>query len=94
MKVKISEISEAPPLPKLDAGPDAEPVAQRRTLFDTGERRDTPVYRRDALVAGQGLDGPAIVEQLDTTILVFPGDRCVVDEWGNLIITPAQGSGS
>jgi len=94
MKVKISEISKAPPLPKLEAGPDAVPVTQRRTLFDAGERLDTPVFRRDALVAGQKLNGPAIVEQLDTTILVFPGDRCVVDEWGNLIITPAQGNQS
>lgn len=94
MKVKISEISEAPPLPKLQPGPGAEPVAQRRTLFDTSERHDTPVFRREALAAGQILNGPAIVEQLDTTILVFPDDRCVVDEWGNLIITPAQRSGS
>ena len=30
--------------------------------------------------------GPAIVEQLDSTTVVFPGDRAAVDEAGNLVI--------
>ena len=38
------------------------------------------------LVAGTTLIGPAIVEQLDTTIVVEPGDRVTVDALGNLMI--------
>jgi N-methylhydantoinase A len=32
-------------------------------------------------------DGPAIVEQLDSTTVVEPGDRVEVDALGNLIIS-------
>jgi N-methylhydantoinase A len=48
------------------------------------------VYRREALGAGQVLDGPAIVEQLDTTTLVPPGARAIVHESGALIIDRAE----
>jgi N-methylhydantoinase A len=90
MKVKAVGLSEKPPLRHLNEGPDAEPVAQRRTLFAGGVWHDTPVYRRDELAAGQTLAGPAIIEQLDTTIPIFPGDRGNVDAWGNLVITLAK----
>ena len=90
MKVKAVGLSEKPPLRRLNEGPDAEPVAQRRTLFAGGVWQDTPVYRRDELAAGQTLAGPAIIEQLDTTIPIFPGNRGNVDAWGNLVITLAK----
>jgi N-methylhydantoinase A len=48
---------------------------------------DTPIYRRESLSAGATLDGPAIVEQLDTTTVIEPGDRARVDALGNLEIT-------
>ena len=79
-----------PPLPKLDSGPDALPVTYRGTLFKLGEKHNTPIYERSSLKAGQKIDGPAIVEQMDTTVLIFPGDTCDVDEWGNLIISLAE----
>ena len=77
-------------LPKLDSGPDALPVTYRGTLFKLGEKHNTPIYERSSLKAGQKIDGPAIVEQMDTTVLIFPGDTCDVDEWGNLIISLAE----
>jgi N-methylhydantoinase A len=45
---------------------------------------ETPVYRRDQLGSGTELDGPALVDQLDSTVLVPPGVRCEVDEWLNI----------
>ena len=36
---------------------------------------------------GVRFDGPAIVEQLDSTTVVEPGDRVEVDASGNLIIS-------
>jgi N-methylhydantoinase A len=48
---------------------------------------DTPIYRRENLSIGTTLDGPAIVEQLDTTTVIEPGDRARVDALGNLEIT-------
>jgi N-methylhydantoinase A len=50
----------------------------------------TPVYDREALTPGTTLDGPAIVEQADTTIAVEPDTRAEVDRFGNLLITRNQ----
>lgn len=67
---------------------DAQPFEHREVLFESGEGRlSTAVYRREELGAGQRLEGPAIVEQLDTTTLVPPGCRAVVHATGALIIT-------
>src|SRR5256885_1271668 len=63
-----------------------EPARKRRAWFDK-TWRETPNYRREALTAGAILDGPAIVEQLDTTTVIEPGDRARVDALGNLEIT-------
>jgi N-methylhydantoinase A/oxoprolinase/acetone carboxylase beta subunit len=48
---------------------------------------DTPRYSRTALKAGNRLDGPAIVDQMDTTTMIPPGFRARVDGFGNLVIT-------
>jgi len=45
------------------------------------------IYRREAMPAGFRFQGPAIVEQADTTTLVEPGWQGLVDEGGNLILT-------
>jgi N-methylhydantoinase A len=47
---------------------------------------EVPIYQREELVRGQQFSGPAIIEQLDTTTVVEPGDRARVDFCGNLII--------
>ena len=57
---------------------------QRRVYF--GGWVDTPVYWRDHLPLDAELNGPAIIEQMDTTIVVQPGDRVTSDADGNLII--------
>ena len=44
------------------------------------------MYRREQLGVGAALTGPAIVEQLDTTTVIEPGDRVRVDALGNLEI--------
>ena len=47
---------------------------------------DTPIYRRADVGAGALIDGPAIVEQMDTTIVIEPGCVAEADDVGNLII--------
>jgi hypothetical protein len=47
---------------------------------------DVPVYQRAHLGAGTELPGPAIIEQADTTTVLYPGHRAVVDGIGNLIV--------
>ncbi|MEX2535573.1 MAG: hydantoinase/oxoprolinase family protein [Trueperaceae bacterium] len=45
---------------------------------------ETPVYARGALPVGVPVDGPAIVEERESTTVIPPGDRFEVDEVGNL----------
>jgi N-methylhydantoinase A len=62
-------------------------TGSRRVWFAEGGWRDTPVYRREKLPAGARFAGPAIVEQLDCTIVIEPGDRVEADRFGNLVVS-------
>lgn len=47
----------------------------------------TNIYHRDALKAGNMLSGPAIIEQMDTTIVIPPGHTARVDSYLNILIS-------
>jgi N-methylhydantoinase A len=47
---------------------------------------DCPIYLRTGFRAGDGLEGPAVIEEVGATILVYPGDRMHVNEFGHLVI--------
>ena len=64
----------------------ADAQTDTRPVYFDGGFHDTPVYQREALPVDASFDGPAIVEQMDTTILVEPGDHVTSDDEGNLII--------
>ena len=86
LSVKALGELERPVLPRLPSSPWSQPIEYRDTLFAIGERCKTPIYERASLVDGQTIDGPAIIEQMDATVLIFPRDACIVDSWGNIII--------
>jgi N-methylhydantoinase A len=48
------------------------------------------VWQRSVLTSGMAVRGPAIVEQMDTTILVLPGQTATTDTWGNLLIAETE----
>jgi len=78
----------------LDAGPTgvtpAELIAERGVYFEEiGSYEPTPIYLRSTLARDQEIVGPAIVEQPDTTTVVYPGQTLRVDRTGNLIIAVA-----
>ena len=64
----------------------ADAQTDTRAVYFDGGFQDTPVYQREALPVDAAFDGPAIIEQMDTTILVEPGDHVTSDDEGNLII--------
>jgi N-methylhydantoinase A len=41
---------------------------------------------RSGFTAGDRLDGPAVIEELGATILLYPGDKLQVNERGHLVI--------
>jgi N-methylhydantoinase A len=61
-----------------------------RLVWFKGRWVDTLVLQRETLTSGQTIPGPAIIEQLDTTTVIEPGDHAVVDHDGNIIITVIQ----
>jgi N-methylhydantoinase A len=65
----------------------AEPSGTRPVWFDAWVT--TPVYWRDHLPLDLDLTGPAIIEQMDTTIVIDPGARVTSDPDGNLIVRVA-----
>ena len=66
-------------------------VAVERTVRFLDGRHPTPILRRESLAPGTTLEGPAIIEQLDTTTVLPAGFRAVVDEAGNLIVDVPMG---
>ncbi len=75
----------APP-PAGAPGPTPSPIGRRTVHFRWEAADDTPVFRRDALKPGHRLSGPAVIEQLDATTLLYPGDKLIVDAAGSLLV--------
>ena len=91
--VRLTVVAPVPPLPARPAsasGRPAEPSGQRLVYFEEADDfLACPIYQRERLQPGQALAGPAIVEQLDATTLLLPGQRARVDPFGNLILEEA-----
>ena len=67
--------------------PDLARKGARLAYFpELGGMAATPVYDRYQLGPGAGFDGPAIVEERESTLIVGPGGRCRVDAQWNLIV--------
>ena len=80
---------DAPELRKAEVADGvAQEAAERRPVYfeEAGGFLDCPIYERAALGLESRIDGPAIVEQLDCTTVIHPGQLLSVDAWGNLII--------
>jgi N-methylhydantoinase A len=74
------------PIPRGKAKPpDRARRGSRKILFDaaTGAQL-AEVFRRDALLAGNVIVGPALIEEPASVTLVYPGDRVEVHELGHL----------
>ena len=62
---------------------------KRRARFD-GATGDAAVYQRERLDVGHEILGPAVVEQLDSTLVVHPGQVARVDRFKNILITEGK----
>jgi len=80
-KIVLPEISASAP------GSSPEPDHERLASLDPGPLCATPVYRREALLADHVIQGPAIVDQLDSTTVILPGQSARTDRFGNLVVT-------
>jgi N-methylhydantoinase A len=48
---------------------------------------DTPVLERARLLPGHSVAGPAVIEQIDCTTVIEPGQTATVDDHGNVVIS-------
>ncbi|MCJ7872129.1 hypothetical protein [Phaeobacter sp. J2-8] len=82
-------------VPKADhpkfphAGPDASAAltgSRPVWMRDAGGFVETPIFARDLLLPGNVIQGPAIIDQLDTTTVVPPDMVATVDLYKTLIL--------
>ena len=79
------------PVPTVDVptrrhpGGSAEPEEVRQVQWTADRRFDTPVYRWERLPIGFWIEGPALVEERDTTHAVSPGWRVSIDVAGDAV---------
>jgi len=79
------------PTPTLAWAPggadDADPSDARPVYFaEIGDYVETPIYDRHQLHPEQAIEGPAIVEQADTTVVLYPGHRASVHAGGSIVV--------
>ncbi|HVF10525.1 MAG TPA: hydantoinase/oxoprolinase family protein, partial [Abditibacteriaceae bacterium] len=83
-KPRTQRIEPAPP----DGA--AHALQKRRPVYfaESGGFVDCPIYLRYKLGGGAHLEGPALVVEMDSMTVLHPGFRAIVDDYGNLFITP------
>jgi len=67
-------------------------LRESRSVWFDGSWVETPVYHREKLPLDAVLSGPAVLEQMDATTVLEPGDRAVSDADGNIVIEIGDGS--
>lgn len=76
-------------LPSPEQGADASAArigARQVWMPELGDFVECPIYDRALLGAGNLIQGPAIIEQMDTTTIVLPGMTAKVEPYLNLIL--------
>jgi len=87
----VTGVMAKPRLAKIDRG-SARPVVAassgtRRVFFPGHGWLKCATWKREALKAGNRIQGPALIEEHASTTVVQPGDALKVDAFGNLIIS-------
>ena len=86
MELAVAKPQPAPAQP-ADPDPSAAAIGADEVVFAAGPTTAT-LYDRERLQTGHRITGPALLLQLDTTIVVPPGWAGVVDAYGNLLLEP------
>lgn len=75
-----------------NVGDTPTPVAHRTAIFEGGNAAQVPVYIRSALASRTTIEGPAIVVEPDTSVVIPPGWEASVDLQRNMIIENGRAS--
>ena len=87
--IGASELVTDPEIQDIPGVADLRPYDVVR-MYTQSEWRDTPVYNSEALLPGDGIDGPAIIIETNATTVVEPGWRAEITALGHLVLSRAQ----
>jgi N-methylhydantoinase A len=91
LRTTMTGVVEKPELERIAAGDTMPPKealsGTRRAFFQETGFADTPTFVRAALLAGNRIAGPALIEEHASTTVLLPGDHLEVDPLGNLCIS-------
>src|SRR5262245_17066206 len=90
LRTTVTGVMRKPPQEKIARGSATPPrtaATGKRKAFCGDAFVSTPTYARAALLAGNRIKGPALIEEHASTTVLWPGDRLSVDPYGNLIIS-------
>ena len=77
------------PLAAASSAEDSGERGRRSVIFES-KPVDCPIYLRSGFKPGDRLHGPAVIEEIGATILVYPGDTMQANEFGHLVIEVAN----
>ena len=83
---------EPPALSARDLADGTAIAKYERDMFVGGEWRRCAVYEREDILPGAAVDGPAIIEEMSTTVYVPPGWRARTERYGELVMRQDQSS--
>ena len=84
--IRLAMIGAGQPVTASIAAGDGDALRGTRNIYVKGTWREADIFARGELSAGATLEGPAIVEQAETTTVILPGWGAAVDAQGNLIL--------
>ena len=87
----VTGLMRKPAFEHIAAGAAEPPAAASRGtravyFAEAGKHVDTPTYQRTALLGGNRIAGPALIEEYASTTVIHPGDVLTVDAFGDLVI--------
>lgn len=80
---------EKTPIKEIEAKPyslDACVKEVRPVIFEGTGTVDTKIYDREKLSPGMSLEGPAIIEEVSASSVIYPGMKASIDPYGDIII--------
>ena len=70
-----------------DEDPSSARVGSRPVFFETAKGfQDTPIYDGSLIRPGHLISGPAVIEEPDTTIVVYPGQEAMADQHQTYVV--------
>jgi N-methylhydantoinase A len=90
LRVRVRGYTEKPTIKKYELWEekisDRAFVMEKEAIFE-GKKFTLPVLKRDELVPGNRIKGPAIVVEYSSTTVIPPFAQAQIDSYGNIIIT-------